>query len=168
MGVREQRVSEAAKRHPRQAPQKVWGRAKSEFQGEEDQRTKAETVVQRPQEQSVERAAKSNRITVNRAARGRLRQDIAAQSGGPKQIRRDRRCLEGVTAWLKARSGGPCFPTGNTAVKEREEQHRAAGQSRSGESPPGPQDRISFCPAEVFGRVCSMAHGEVSGRTLSQ
>ena len=52
MGAREQRVSQAAKRHPRQAPQKVRGRAKSEFQGEEDQRTKAETVVQRPKEQS--------------------------------------------------------------------------------------------------------------------
>ena len=83
----------------------------------------------------MERAAKSNRITVNRAARGRLWQDIAAQSGGPKQIRRGRRCSEGVTAWLMARSWGPCFPTGNAAVKEREEQHRAEGQSRSGESP---------------------------------
>jgi len=122
MGAREQRESQAAKRHPRQAPQKVRGRAKSEFQGEEDQRTKAETVVQRPKEQSVERAAKSNRITVNRATRSRLRQDMAVLSGGAKQIKRQ---------------------------------------------PPGPQDRISFCPAAVFGWVCSMAHGEVSGRRLS-
>jgi len=122
MGAREQRVSQAAKRHPRQAPQKVRGRAKSEFQGEEDQRTKAETVVQRPKEQSVERAAESNRITVNRTARGRQRQYIAEQRGGAEHMRRE---------------------------------------------PPGPQDRISFCPAAVIGRVCSRAHGEVSWRTLS-
>jgi len=60
--------------------------------------------MQRLLEQSVERAAKSNRITVNRAGRGRLRQDMAALRGGAGQIKRQPTAPQGRISACPGRS----------------------------------------------------------------
>jgi hypothetical protein len=119
--VGEQRVREAAKRDHGDVSQKVRGRTKIEFQREEDLRTTATTVVQRPQEQGAERAAKLNRITVNRRARSRLRQDMTAQRGGQSRSAERggiRKALE-HSSWRGL--GAHAFSLCNAALKETEE-----------------------------------------------
>lgn len=78
----------------------------------------------------MERAAKSNRITVNRTTRSRLRQDMAVQSGGAKQMERAARpakphiVLRGGDIRKALRYGSwrglraHAFSLGNAAVKE--------------------------------------------------